>query len=260
MQALNDSPDEYAKPYAWTMSPITIAEGPLPLNAADIQRAQDVLQFCARERTSLLDQLSLLDWIHDHPAQFEWNDPAERDAIRTAARSTQNDLDIVAQCASAAINNPAAASFPATFATARVPPGNYPSAVLPDPLPRQQRSPAAASILVPKMVGIRSSDWIQTIQCLSRGAPTDEIIAGTYFMDPETRQGFAPVPSLSREALVFLALCITSDSTPAVLSLKHDGPDPYDEHLPRAQVTGQFPAVGTLVPPGAEIILQWTFI
>jgi hypothetical protein len=130
MQAMHDDPDRYGRPYEWILAPITIANGP----AADpirIQHGQDVLTFCARERTTLLDQLNLLQWIRNHPEHYDWNGAVTRDAVTTAARATQTDLDTIAACASAAINDPGAARMPAEFSGNR-----YPTASMPSPLPR----------------------------------------------------------------------------------------------------------------------------
>jgi hypothetical protein len=153
MRALHEDPARYAKPYEWTLSPVTIAEGPLPLNPAQIQHCQDVLQHCALERTNLLDQLNRLEWINDHPERFDWADAVTHEQIRTAARNTQKDLDMVARCASSAINNPSEAVMPATFASRLLPPASYPSAAMPAPLPKQLPGPAIELVEVPRFVG-----------------------------------------------------------------------------------------------------------
>src|SRR5262249_931373 len=62
IQALFADPNTYSQPYQWTLSPLTIAEGPAPLNEEDIQHRQDVLIYCAQQRAILLDQLNLLNW------------------------------------------------------------------------------------------------------------------------------------------------------------------------------------------------------
>jgi hypothetical protein len=138
-EAMYSDPDRYSVPYQWTLSPLTIAEGPLPLNPADIQHCQDILIFCARERTSRLDQLNLLSWTYEHPERFDWTGSASENDLINASRNVQTDLDLVASCASWSINNPAQAEYPAGYATKE---GTiYPLAVMPSPLPKQLEKP-----------------------------------------------------------------------------------------------------------------------
>ncbi|MFB7334672.1 hypothetical protein ACFC00_23945 [Streptomyces adustus] len=134
-RSLQSDPNTFSKPYEWTLSSISIAEGPSPANEAQIQHAQDVLQFCARQRVALFDQLNLLTWIQDHPERFDWASAVSRDIIQEATSSTQNDVDLVAKCASAAINDPATAVMPNAYAATQDPPSHYPSGSLPSPLP-----------------------------------------------------------------------------------------------------------------------------
>jgi hypothetical protein len=137
MQAMQTSPAANARPYQWTLSPLSIAEGPLPPNAADIQNAQDVLKFCADQRLALLDQFNLLSWWVQHPDQYDWTGTYPLDQARQAAAGTQRDLDTVAETASAAINDPAHAVRPADYAQAHgitYPAGGLP-AVYPKPKP-----------------------------------------------------------------------------------------------------------------------------
>jgi hypothetical protein len=154
MTGVFNDPDRYARPYEWTLSPIAIAEGPLPPNSAQIQHVQDVLQFCARERTDLLDQLNLLDWFRDHADRYDWSTtPVTRNDVAVAARSAQQDLDLVAGCASAAINDPTQAKMPAKFAADQDPPVVYRAIPIPAPLPE----PALQMhIQVASLVGLRA--------------------------------------------------------------------------------------------------------
>jgi hypothetical protein len=136
MTAMQQDPDHNAVPYEWTLSPVTIAEGPRPLNAAQVEHAQDVLQFCAQERTELLDQINMLDWYRDHADKYDWTTTSvTRDAIAVAAKAAQTDLDVVARCASAAIDDAAKATMPATFAAAQSPPILYRATPVPSPMP-----------------------------------------------------------------------------------------------------------------------------
>jgi hypothetical protein len=153
MQAMHDDPEHNSVAYEWTMAPITIAAGPLPPNAVDLQHAQDVLGFCARARTALLDQLNLFMWIHDHPERYDFSPPSvSKEEVAAAARSAQSDLDTVASCASNAITNPSEASFPADFASAR---GHvYPALVVPAPLPKAiPPPPGPSTLVVPDLIG-----------------------------------------------------------------------------------------------------------
>ena len=139
MQAMQDNPTANSRPYQWTLSPLSIAEGPLPPNAADIQNAQDVLKFCADQRLELLDQYNLLDWWVHHPDQYDWTRAYPLDQARRAAAGTQQDLDTVAETASAAINNPAHAVRPADYAQAH---GLvYPAGALPAVYPKPKPGP-----------------------------------------------------------------------------------------------------------------------
>ena len=54
LKSMFDDPARYSQPYEWTLAPLTIAEGPMPPNQADIEHAQDVIQFCAQQRATLL--------------------------------------------------------------------------------------------------------------------------------------------------------------------------------------------------------------
>jgi hypothetical protein len=59
-------------PYSVTLAPLTIAEGPLPPNTADIEHAQDVLVLCAKKRSQILDQINLLSFILAHQSSYDW--------------------------------------------------------------------------------------------------------------------------------------------------------------------------------------------
>lgn len=145
IQSFKDTPDEVARPYSVKLAPITIARGPDPPNFADIQHAQDVIVFCAKRRSALLDQLNLLEYIADNPARFDFTQGASEDDVRKAAQDVQSDLDLVAQCASAAINSPSPATMlPADFAQAKG--TTFPKAELPDPMPIAK---SGKTVLVP---------------------------------------------------------------------------------------------------------------
>lgn len=133
--ALATHPDQYSRPYQWTLSPITIANGPLPPNGAEIQGAQDVLKFCANERADLLDHISRIQWYLDHPERYDWTaTPVTRDVLARAVREWQFDMHTVKQCASEAMNHTAAARMPAVYAQ-QMEARTYRATPMPDPLP-----------------------------------------------------------------------------------------------------------------------------
>lgn len=138
MSAMLSDPDTYSRPYEWTLSPVSIAEGPLPLNEADIAHAQDVLKFCAQQQVALDDQLNLLSWWLLHPSRYDWSGAANLlQQVTQASNGTQTDLDTIARCASAAIDTPESAAMPADYAAQHqitYPAGQMPS-VQPKPLP-----------------------------------------------------------------------------------------------------------------------------
>lgn len=149
-------PNQYARPYQWTLAPTSIAEGPLPLNSADIEHAQDVLKFCARERSTLLDQVNQLTWWLRHQENYDWTGSATPEQITTTVRAMQIDLDTVAACASAAINSPIHALMPADYATAQVPLRQYPSS---QPLIGPKPLPGVPSV-IPEPAGSKeTTDW-----------------------------------------------------------------------------------------------------
>lgn len=133
-KAFDDAPDRWAKNYEWTLSPVTIAEGPLPLNAVDIEHAQDVLTFCAQQRAALFDQLNMLNWWVQHQDCYDWTGTATPQQVAKAAAAFQIDLDTVAACASAAIDSPKDAAMPADYAAAHG--RTYPSGQVPTPAPK----------------------------------------------------------------------------------------------------------------------------
>jgi hypothetical protein len=131
-----DSSEELAKvavPYFVTLAPTTIAEGPPPPSSAEIQKAQDVLIYCARKRSALLDDLNLLEYISENPSKFTFTAPTTHETVREDALRFQADLDLIADCAIATINNRSSALRPPDFAKERQ--QAYPTATMPMPPP-----------------------------------------------------------------------------------------------------------------------------
>jgi hypothetical protein len=151
LQSFQDNPNQVSRAYQATLASIAIARGPLPQNDADIQQRQDVLMFCAKRRSALLDQLNLLQFIVDKAAQFDFSKSASLGQIGQAAADTQSDLDLIAACASAAINHPASAELPADFGDKQIPPIHFPKAVMPDTLPTPTKL-----VGVPNFIGLKT--------------------------------------------------------------------------------------------------------
>jgi hypothetical protein len=133
LESFKSNPDQVARPYFVTLAPLTIADGPLPLNASDIQHGQDILVFCASQRSTLLDQLNLLEYVRANQSKFDFSNGASKETLAKAARNAEADLDLVAACASHAIDDPAGAKLPAEFA--KDGDTTFPSAEMPDPMP-----------------------------------------------------------------------------------------------------------------------------
>ena len=178
LQSFTTAPAAVAKPYYVTLAPMGIALGPPPLNAADIEHAQDVLMYCAHRRSTLVDDLNLLEFIGDHTSRYDFPTGTSPAQVRAAATGFQADLDLIAQAASAAINSPARATMPADYAKAR---GiAYPQGVLPDVLPVPK--PAVASDLVPVPLW-DTIDYVQNGGKITTGA-------GEVYVPSASQSGF----------------------------------------------------------------------
>lgn len=158
LKAFQTTPDSVATPYQVTLAPITIAAGPLPPNAAQLEHAEDVLCFCARQRSALLDQMNLMQYFASNPGKFDLPKNTDASTFQKIATDTSSDLDVIAQCASAAIDDPDNAIFPADYAKSR---GiTFPKAVMPDPLPTLKLAPPPPPplVTVPDWGGQRDID------------------------------------------------------------------------------------------------------
>ena len=98
---------------------MAIAIGPPPLNVADIQHAQDVLVFCAHRRSAVLGQLNLMQFIADNSSRFDYPAGSSPALIQAAVSGLQADVDLIAECASSAINSPATTVMPGDYAAQR---------------------------------------------------------------------------------------------------------------------------------------------
>lgn len=129
LNSFQENPDTNAVPYYVTLSAMEIARGPLPLNAAEIQKSQDVLAFCAKARSQILDKINLLMFVQTNIANYTMPPPETKPSLADAMRMFQKDYDTVQSCAAAALHDPASAKMPADFDA------SYPAGVLPDPMP-----------------------------------------------------------------------------------------------------------------------------
>lgn len=133
LKSFVDDPNGMSVPYAATLAPIAIANGPLPLNAADAEHAEDVLITCAKQRSEMFDRLNLMNAIIHAPERYQFTSPITMADIRAAAAGYEKDLDLIAATASAAMNHPAGALMPAEFANhAQL---IFPQGVPPSPMP-----------------------------------------------------------------------------------------------------------------------------
>jgi len=146
-----------AKPYRASLTPMVVAEAPLPPDPAAIQHAQDVLIECARRRSATWDQLSLLHLILDNKDRYDSSVSASFEDCQKAADGLQADLTTVARCASAAIDDAKKAEFPAEYAASHAI-ASYPTAV-PSPLPVA----TSAAVTVPDLVAASSWEQVQTL-------------------------------------------------------------------------------------------------
>jgi len=132
LESFKVNPDKNAFPYFITLAPITIANGPIPPNEVDIQHAQDILKLCTRERSRILDNMNLMDFILRRSSIYDFVAPTTLNDIAKAFNGFQEDLDLVAATASQAINDASKAVTPAEFASKTG--KEYPH-VFPDPMP-----------------------------------------------------------------------------------------------------------------------------
>ena len=197
------------KAYGVTLAPYAIALGPPPPNVADIEHQRDVLIRCARLRSQALDKLNLVDYILDprHSNEFEIVPPPEGPDLPGLQAALAGDLDVVADTASFAINNPTQACDPEEFMrTIRNAPG-FRLTVLPANLPRQKETFPSPTILVPNLVGLIENDLFLARRCLP-GSSVDACLA-------EVEQGSPS--NMDRDGMTFMKAVVDGEVT-----LKHE--------------------------------------
>lgn len=111
--SVRDSP----KAYSVTLAPYAIALGPPPPNLAQFEHQRDVLTRCAKLRSQTLDKLNLIDFIldPDHTAEFEIVPPPDGPDLPALQARLAEDLDVIADTASFAMDNIKDACLPETF-------------------------------------------------------------------------------------------------------------------------------------------------
>jgi hypothetical protein len=136
-EAMHTDPDHMSKPINWTLAPLSIAAGPLPVNSAEILHGQDVMVFCARERIMLLDQMNLMDHITQHPNDYDFVAPTTPADVVNAFNGYQSDLQLIADTASHALNQVNDALMPQQYAERNKAtyPDGYPRGIPPTPMP-----------------------------------------------------------------------------------------------------------------------------
>lgn len=191
LDSFHTQPDAVAVPYFVTLAPITIAHGPLPPNAAELQHAQDVLAACAKARSRLIDKINLLEYIMDNVGRYDFPVGVDQNAIRAAMQDYQADLDLVADCASTAIRSPAKASMPAVFAQSVG--TTYPKGVLPQQMPLPK---AAAMVAMPDFSACRWWSECEGVAAAA-GLVAQQIIAAMPEADKFTILSVSPPPGTS---------------------------------------------------------------
>lgn len=144
LASFKEQPENVAIPYLVSLAPVTIAHGPEPLNEAQLESAQEVLRYCARKRSKILDAINLLEFMNENRKKFDVSNGASWDDLVTAIGNYQADYQIIVDCASAAMNHPASAKLPAPFAEDKG--EKFPLGVLPDPLPVGIEVPNSAEV------------------------------------------------------------------------------------------------------------------
>jgi hypothetical protein len=135
-----------AKPYSALLLPYVIANGPQPPNKEDLQHQHDILVRCAKLRSQAYDRLNLIDYMTDpaHRGEFV-ADPQGPDLGKLMAGISQ-DLDIISDAASFAIDNPKEALEPEPYAQTKKGLTGYTLTLLPANLPNHV---GADNVIVP---------------------------------------------------------------------------------------------------------------
>lgn len=257
LDSFTTAPEDNAVPYTVTLAPISIAEGPLPPNSAQIQKAQDVLVMCGKQRSRILDKLNLLEYVIDHPDAYDWSATPNVTlaTLTAAANGFQKDLDLVGDCASDAINSPTTARTPATYAEEEG--KTYPAGVMPDQMPpAKPPKPTEATIRIQSLIGVDIGSFEGAQRWLSPGhAETiDQIMAGLDVY--EDGHPIFPLSGVTREQAQFIELV---SARRLELTVNPTGIDAnwQDAHL-NYVLTEQFPPAETMAVEGSMLTVTFT--
>jgi hypothetical protein len=143
---------EQQRPYSVTLAPYIIANGPPPLNRADLEHQHDVLARCAKLRSATLDKQNLVDYILDPAHREEFEIVAGGPDLAALSSGLANDLDIIAQAASFAIDNPKEALDPESFGRNKNGLAAYALTILPPNMPNHR----GATVTIPNFRSLNS--------------------------------------------------------------------------------------------------------
>lgn len=158
------SVDAAPKPFVVTLAPYVVALGPEPPNKEDLQHQRDVLKQCARLRSQTLDKLNLVEFIVDpvNAPQFEAQPGGPDLAILHAGLSA--DLQLIAEAASHALDNPKDAVDPETFARVNKQQLDYNLTLIPANIPKH----SGATVIVPNFNGVDSESAASLLAAANR--------------------------------------------------------------------------------------------
>jgi hypothetical protein len=156
-QQWSDSVASQPKPYAALLLPYVVANGPQPPNKEDLQHQHDVLVRCAKLRSQTLDRQNLIYYMTDpaHRGEFV-ADPQGPDLAKLMAGISQ-DLEVISEAASFAIDNPKQALEPEPYAQQHgitKDGAPYTLTLLPANLPKHT---GADNVIVPDFRNVRST-------------------------------------------------------------------------------------------------------
>lgn len=244
------TPAAVAVPYYVTLASISIAEGAVPINEAEIQQAQEVLMYCARRRSALWDQINLLDYIHDHPDRFVFSNGSSPEAVALAAVGFQEEIDVLAACASAAMNNRKSAQMPADYARER----GLAFGVAALPLPMPTPAPKAIQskvppIPMPQMCGIPFGEidgWRRFVTTMEHTEATALHVWNYFDTDEAKASAVRPMGDFAYARFAMYAY----NEIDVVLSPTLDSLEEMPEYLDQSAdvvVVGQSLPVGTVL-------------
>jgi hypothetical protein len=173
-KAFQTAPSENARPYYVTLAPISIANGPTPPNIADLELAQDIVISCAKQRSTILDNQNLLNYMAQNPLRYDFPKGVTRDTLIKASLGFEADLTLIGRVASRAINDPTKAISALDYSKEKNIP--YPQGTLPDPMPTLKATGKTTQAALPNFVGL-SLDKIDSI-AQEAGVVIDEYVPG----------------------------------------------------------------------------------